>query len=348
MEAMFQNFSAHGSGWVLQRVNELYIKIGKVLPIRVSSFIPLPAKTANSQQLINICNHNDHNCFLLCYTAAFHLRYKPDLIVGRLVDPKLEETDPYTYTKFGTHQASDDFVMPMSFNMIPQFERLNNVQVNVFQYQKGDLIPMIVSKFESSDNFIMDLLLLYEPGMHHFVLIKDLLRFVCEVRKQKFRSFLQLCRNCFQIQNNEIDHKTHERLCKDHEPAVVITPTAENGCHKYKFKNYQALWYAPFVVYFDFESFLNPVTTCMNNPQISSSRVLEKHEPSGYSMVAIDHESSEPFFFSLDSSENCLENFIKELHLLARDVYIYKRKVPHYLGDRSQLCKEETLACWIC
>ena len=44
MEAVFQNFSAHGSGWVLQRVNELYIKIGKLLPIRGSSFIPLLKK----------------------------------------------------------------------------------------------------------------------------------------------------------------------------------------------------------------------------------------------------------------------------------------------------------------
>ena len=65
-------------------------------------------------------------------------------------------------------------------------------------------------------------------------------------------------------------------------------------------------------------------------------------------MVAIDHESSEAFFFSLDSSENCLQNFVKELLLLARDVHIYKRKVPRYLGDRSQLCKEEILTWWIC
>ena len=28
VEAVFQNFSAHGSGWFLQRVNEFYIKIG--------------------------------------------------------------------------------------------------------------------------------------------------------------------------------------------------------------------------------------------------------------------------------------------------------------------------------
>ena len=59
---------------------------------------------------------------------------------------------------------------------------------------------------------------------------------------------------------------------------------------------------------------------------ISRSR---KIEPSGYSMVAIDHVYLKPFFLSLDSSGNCLETFIRELHLLARDVYIYKRKVPH-------------------
>ena len=82
IEAVFQNFSAHGSGWVLQRVNELYIKIGKVFPIRGSSFIPLPIKIANSQQLVIVRNQNDHSCFLLCYTAAYHLSYKPVLIVG--------------------------------------------------------------------------------------------------------------------------------------------------------------------------------------------------------------------------------------------------------------------------
>ena len=122
----------------------------------------------------------------------------------------------------------------------------------------------------------MDLLLLYKLGMHHFVSIKDLLRFVCEVRKQNFRSFLQLGPNCFQTHYNKTDHKTHARLSKDHEPAVKIMLTAKNGCHKYKLKNFQALWYALIVIHFDFQSFLDPVLTCMNIAQISSSRVLEK------------------------------------------------------------------------
>ena len=125
-------------------------------------------------------------------------------------------------------------------------------------------------------------------------------------------------------------------------------PKAENGCQKFKLKNFQALWYTPMITYIDVELFLSPVTACMNNPQFSSSCVLEKQEPSGYSMVDINHESSEPFFFSLDSSENCLENLIEELHLLARDLQFYKRKLPQYFGDDSHMCEEEIFSCWIC
>ena len=63
VEAVFQIFSSHGSGWDCQRVNNFYIEFGKMLPIRDSSFIPLSAITTISQELINIRNHNDHNSF---------------------------------------------------------------------------------------------------------------------------------------------------------------------------------------------------------------------------------------------------------------------------------------------
>ena len=75
-----------------------------------------------------------------------------------------------------------EFPTPMSFRDIPKFERLNKVRVNVFLYEKGDLVPMLISKKESEDTFSMDLLLLFEPGKHHFVLITNLLRFICEIK----------------------------------------------------------------------------------------------------------------------------------------------------------------------
>ena len=51
----------------------------------------------------------------------------------------------------------------MSFRDIPEFQGLNKVRVNVFLYEKGDLVPMLISTNESEDTFSMDLLLLFEP-----------------------------------------------------------------------------------------------------------------------------------------------------------------------------------------
>ena len=101
-------------------------------------------------------------------------------------------------------------------------------------------------------------------------------------------------------------------------------PSAEDGSIKYKFNNYLTLSFVPVIIYFDFESFLKPVTTCNNNPNTSSSRILEKHEPSGYSLCAIEHGSSKPYFFDLNSSEKCIPKFIEQLHILAKQIYQQK------------------------
>ena len=65
-------------------------------PIRGSSHVKLPLKIAKSSHLINIRNHDDHDCFNLCFTAAYHLQYRLNLIVGRYEDPAAEKTCPAT------------------------------------------------------------------------------------------------------------------------------------------------------------------------------------------------------------------------------------------------------------
>ena len=64
--------------------------------------------------------------------------------------------------------------MPMGFEDILEFEKLNDVQVNVFGYDNGQLFPLKVSSYESE--FVMDLLLLYYGDYHHYVLITDLVK----------------------------------------------------------------------------------------------------------------------------------------------------------------------------
>ena len=140
----------------------------------------------------------------------------------------------------------------------------------------------------------------------------------------------------------------HQRSCKEHEPAVIKLPSAEDGSNQYKFNIYAALSFVSVSIYFDFESLLKPVTTCNNNPNTSSSRNLEKHEPSGYSLCAIEHGSSKPYFFDLNSSEKCIPKFIEQLHILAKQIYQQKNRYPNYIGNRSILKQDETTSCWLC
>ena len=62
--------------------------------------------------------------------------------------------------------------MPMGFEDFRDFEKLNDVQVNVFGYKNGQLFPLKISSYESE--FVMDLFLLYDHDHHHYVLITHL------------------------------------------------------------------------------------------------------------------------------------------------------------------------------
>ena len=121
---------------------------------------------------------------------------------------------------------------------------------------------MSLSKRPNNDSnikneiFDMNLLLLYEPARHHFVLITNLLKFICKIKGYRHRSCTRLRRNCFHISWSEEAHGQHIQSCKDHEPALVVVPSAEKATNRYEIKNLQGLWFVALVIYFDFQSFL--------------------------------------------------------------------------------------------
>ena len=139
------SFTSHGSGWMLKEINGLYVKLVSYVPIRGSSYLALPSDLQSMNCLLNIRNREDNNCFLYCYVAAWPFTYAQSLYenVGWRM-----RTNPETYSTSNpmTHEPVGDFEMPMAFNQIPRFENLNKVQVNVFRYQKKDLIPLRISK----------------------------------------------------------------------------------------------------------------------------------------------------------------------------------------------------------
>ena len=160
MLTVLATFASSGSGWIfirkwLEKVIKLDVKFARYRPVNGSSYLTLPVKIANGRGLLNKRNHNDKNCFKYCYIAANHLQNNISLErYGR--NSNTERTSPDTYSNL--EQPLGDFEMPMGFDDMKEFEYLNNVQVNVFCYEKGQLYPLRVSNDESS--FVMDLLLL--------------------------------------------------------------------------------------------------------------------------------------------------------------------------------------------
>ena len=126
-------FASHGSGWTLDQILNIEIRLAKAKRIRASSFLALSGKLARTCSLLNIRNREEKNCCLYCYTAAYHLKFGPRLLPPG--DSSRRMTSPVTYLPENplAKQADGVFDMPMGFHQMTRFEEPNNVCVNVFR-----------------------------------------------------------------------------------------------------------------------------------------------------------------------------------------------------------------------
>ena len=74
---------------------------------------------------------------------------------------------------------------------------------------------------------------------------------------------------------------------------------------------------------------------------------MEILEPCGFALTVIDQDSSKPIFYQVESSDDCMANFVKLLQKLARDIQ-QTRKNSFFKGDRRSLDKSQATQCWIC
>ena len=170
--------------------------------------------------------------FLYCFTAAYHLYTNIPLILSSSWRCKAnpETYNPRTNRLAKKHEG--DFFMPMPFNQIERFEKLNKVQVNVFLFENKDLVPLRISKLKS--RFIMDLLLLSEGTSYHYVLIVDLKSFINFLRKKQSRPRDEICGNCFHMCNSVGSLENHKASCYACEAAAIIFPEEQRKFHRFK------------------------------------------------------------------------------------------------------------------
>ena len=189
----------------------------------------------------------------------------------------------------------------------------------------------------------MDLLLLYSDVHHHYVLFAHLVKVVCFVRLISF---------VFVIGSVEIDfgyvenYNAHITKCGNNAPAVIHMPASDQ--HSYKFTNLSETWFVLLVMYFDFGSFVRPMSGCRRPSSRAFTQVNEIHKQCGFALTVIDQHCSKPIFYQVDSSEDCMANFAKVLQKHTRDNHKQKRIYPFSkaTGEVWQISSYTMLDLW--
>ena len=133
IEERIKNFNQRGSNWRFERVLSLDIHFTDFIPLRGSTFLPLPRKIRDKKAVINMKNDDDQ-CFKWSVTRALHPVEKNSERITKISKYQSERLD-WSGLKF-----------PVDLNQIIIFEKLNpQISINVFGFE-GVVYPLQLSK----------------------------------------------------------------------------------------------------------------------------------------------------------------------------------------------------------
>ena len=165
-----------GSGWVLDQLLQLNLHVHEFVPLRGSTYLPLPKEISEKHAVVNIQN-SDNLCFLWCVIAS---------VYG---DPN--DHDPQRvahYQQWANEFNLNGLEMPMALKDVAKFERLNNISVSVYGYEKpkknsegvvteeGFIHTLQVAR-ELKERHV-NLLLISNNDTNHYCLIRNFSRLV--------------------------------------------------------------------------------------------------------------------------------------------------------------------------
>ena len=101
----------------------------------------------------------------------------------------------------------------------------------------------------------------------------------------------------------------------------------------------------PFVIYADFEYLLEKMSTCINNPNESSTTKINKHTPSGYSKFTNCSFNESKNKLNYYRGKNCMKKFCKDLKEHATKIINYEKKKIIPLTAEEKITYNDQKVC---
>ena len=280
MVQQIENPALRNSKFVFDRVLHMDIDFHRLNLTRGSSYVPLPDWLMKKKAIINPKN-SDRECFKWAVIAAMNWDE-----IGN---------NPERVSKLRRYEGEFDWSgleFPVSFRDINKFERNNEIDVNILAVENKKIY---ICRKGRDYNRIVNLMLTADvenPNKKHYVAVKSLSRLLSK-QNSKHKEAQHFCINCLNGFESERIRDEHYEYCRSKDSLRVEMPT-KNPIVKYADGQYQ--FKVPFVIYADFESIFVPVSGAPNNPEMSSPRGINVHQPSGwcmYSKFAYGNQSSD-------------------------------------------------------
>lgn len=284
-------FEGQGSGWKIDKIDRLDIRIGLFKPLYGGcKTFNLPKHLERKNAIINI-EGDDNKCFIRC-------------IIAHLFPRKKNKYSQKYFKDKETELNTTGIKYPVSLQMIKKFEKDNkhhDIRINVFgwstaQNRFGEVVPIQISKTIAGNTINLMLI------ENHYYYIKNFNHLI----GTSGGSYHHFCENCLQGFVNEEKLKIHGQNCQFFNPSRVILP--RKGENILKFTEIKQMMEYPFVIYADFETILKKID---NNLHLNS-RPYEEHIACGYSLVIVNSKGHVEYS-NYYRGENAAKEFLHDL-----------------------------------
>ena len=333
MAQQIENPALRNSKFVFNRVLHMDIDFHRLNLTRGSSYVPLPDWLMKKKAIINPKN-SDRECFKSAVIAAMNWEQ---------IGNNLERV-----SKLKRYEREFDWSgleFPLSLRDINKFERNNEIGVNILAVEHRKIY--ICRKGRDYDR-ILNLMLIADiinPNKKHYVAVKSLSRLLSK-QNSKHKEAQHFCINCLNGFESERIRDEHYEYCRSKDSVRVEMPT-KNPIVKYADGQYQ--FKVPFVIYADFESILVPVSGAPNNPEMSSTRGINVHQPSGWCMYSKFAYGKVTNPLKQYRGRDCVSKFCETITAEAKRLYESAPKKPMNKLTREQIVEFVTAKeCHIC
>ena len=323
-----------GSEFEFDGVNFLYYDFNKTTINRGGSYIDSPKWLKDKKSTINPKN-NDDKCFQYAVTLALNLdEIKKD-------PPRVSKIKPFI-EKYNW----EDIDFPSTSKDWKKFECNNEVTLNILYvpYNNKKINIAYKSKNNLTHKRQIILLMISDGQKWHYLVGKNLsglLRGITSNHKEDF-----YCLNCFHSYRTENKLELHKQICENHDYCHVEMHTKDNNIIKYN--HGEKSMKVPFIIYADLECLLEKMSTCINNPNESSTTKINKHTPSGYSIFtscSFDESKNKLNYYR---GKDCMKKFCKDLKEHGTRIINYKKKKIIPLTKEETINYNDQKVCYIC